>query len=539
MRTRNLRAVSPPWRLAAFPVGLRPNAAMRRILPLLLPFVAFAACTSNSAGPSSGDGGSSSDDASINGDDGATGGGDDGGTGLDGDAGVPDTFAWADAFPAGNGSDILAMASDSTGVVVVGQITGTATLGTTTLTATDSEGNAFVAKLDPTGAVLWAKIASGSQSAFEAVALDASGNITLSGDDYGDELPGSTPSTFSFAGTTLTPNYASGTIGGSGVSATAGVVARLDPSGNLSWLKLAETTTEIDMGALAVSGSNVVVAGAMNGNAAFAAGETMPVTCTTSTKECVFLAAYDAATGAPKWALAAPSTPARGNAGNNPHQVQMGVDGTGSLFLGIGGYFEGVGSTDDTELVVNKYDPTGVLTWNKVFMAGGGDTPELAGFGVDTAGNSYVLGNQAAGLVLGPTTIDSNETGDFLAKLDPTGAVTWAETLDSNPGGNHRHRPRQLGLHLRKRRRSRVDPSRHRRLDEPRQVRPHDGKALVVGHLRHRARAGKGRRGQRDDHLRRRRRSVPRRLRPHPDERRRRGRRRERRRVRGEAQVGL
>ncbi len=408
---------------------------MKRVLPLVLPFAALAACTSSSAGPSSGDGGpSSSDDASITGDDGAT-GGDDGGTGLDGDAGVPDTFAWADVFPAGEGSDVLAMASDPSGVVVVGQITGTATLGTTTLTATDDTGNAFVAKLDPSGNVLWAKIASGSQSAFEAVVLDASGNITLSGDDYGDTLPGSASSSFTFAGTTLTPNYANGTIGGSAVSAAAGVVARLDPSGNLTWMKMAETTTIIDMGSLVLSGANVVVAGANDGNAAFGAGETMPITCTTATQECVYLAAYDGATGTPKWALVAPSTPARGNGGSNPHQVQAGVDGSGNVFLGIGGYFEGVGSTDDTELVVNKYDPTGTLTWNKVFMAGGGDTPELAGFAVDTTGNSYVLGNQAAGLVLGTTTIDSNETGDFLAKLDPTGAVTWAETLDSNPAG--------------------------------------------------------------------------------------------------------
>jgi hypothetical protein len=400
------------------------SAVMKRTFPLVFALPLLAGCTSNGNGGQAP--GGTGDDASS--------GSDDGGTVADGDAGVPDTFAWAHAFATGDGSDIMAMASDASGVVVVGQISGTTTIGTTTLTATDGTGNAFVAKLDASGNVLWAKIATGSESAFEAVVIDPSGDIVLSGADYGDSLPNNTPSTFVFAGTTVTPNYASGTIGGSAVNAAAGLVARLDSSGNLKWLKFAETTTAIDTGAVALSGTNVVVSGALNGNAAFGTGETMPITCTTATSECVFLAAYDATTGAPKWGVVAPSTPARGDAAANPHQVQMGVDGTGNIFLGIGGYFEGVGSTDDSELVVNKYDPTGALTWNKVFSATQAQ-PNLTGFAVDTTGNSYVLGTAATGLVLGSTTIDPNGTGTFLAKLDPTGGVTWTQTLDSSPAG--------------------------------------------------------------------------------------------------------
>jgi hypothetical protein len=323
----------------------------------------------------------------------------------------------------------MAMASDPSGVVVVGQLSGTATIGTTTLTATDGTGNAFVAKLDPNGNVLWAKIAGGSASAFEAVVIDSGGNVLISGAEYGDA-----PASFTFAGATVTPNTTSGMIGGSSVNPAAGLLARLDASGNLTWLKYAETTRAIDMGSVGLSGTNVVVAGASNGSSAFGPNETMSITCTTATSECVFLAAYDAATGAPKWGVVAPSTPARGNAAANPHQVQLGVDGTGNVLLAIGGYFEGAGSTDDTELVVNKYDPTGALTWNKVFQAGTSQ-PDLKGFAVDTAGDGYVVGDEAAGLVLGSTTIDSNGTGVFLAKLDPTGNVTWAQTLDLSPAG--------------------------------------------------------------------------------------------------------
>jgi hypothetical protein len=402
---------------------MKPIYRLAWALPLL------AGCTSSNSGPSRGD-----VDAGGGGDDGGPlTPSDDGGPLTQSDGGVPDTFAWAKAFAAGFGSDIMAMASDPSGVVVVGQITGWATFGATTLTAPDGSGNAFVAKLDPSGNVLWAKVATGSESAFEAVVIDPSGNIFVSGIDDGDTLSGGAPSSFTFAGTTVAPNL-SGKIGGSSVSGAAGLVARLDTNGNLTWLKFAETTTAIDMGAVALSGTNVVVSGASNGSSAFGPGETLPITCTTATTECVFLAAYDAATGAAKWGVVAPSTPARGNGAANPHQVQMGVDGTGNVFLGIGSYFEGAGSTDDSELVVNKYDPTGALTWNKLFTAATAQ-PDLNGFTVDTSGNSYVLADSSPGLVLGSTTLDPNGSGTFLAKLDPTGSVTWAKTLDSSQAG--------------------------------------------------------------------------------------------------------
>jgi hypothetical protein len=392
---------------------------MKRIPSLCLLLALLSACTSSS----NGGGASANQDGGLD----ATSGGDDAGvaddgSAADGDAGVPDTFAWAQVFPAGSGSAVTAMASDASGVVVVGQITGAAVIGSTTLTSTAGEGNAFVAKLDPTGKVLWAKIASGSSSIFEAVALDASGNITISGAEYGDA-----PGPITFAGATLSPNT-SGTIGGSSVGSAGGLLGRLDASGNVTWMKLGETTTAIDFGSLAFSGTHVVVAGALNGNAAFGPGETLPAICSNATNECVFFAAYDAATGTPQWGLLAPSTPARGNGAADPHQVHVGTDAAGNIFLGIGGYFEGAGSTDDTELVVNKYDPTGALSWNKVFTSSTGDTPNLQGFAVDTTGNSYLLGS-------GATSLDGNTSSSFIAKLDPTGNTSWVQSLQSSPVG--------------------------------------------------------------------------------------------------------
>jgi hypothetical protein len=206
------------------------------------------------------------------------------------------------------------------------------------------------------------------------------------------------------------------------------VIAKLDASGNPAWVKMVESTEEIDLGSLAISGSNVIAAGPLDGDAAFGPGETMTVTgCPMG---CVAFAAFDG-TGTVQWAAKAPSTPMRNNAAGNPHQVQLGTDGTGNFWLGIGGSFEGAGAPDANQLVVNRYDATGALSWNKSFpLPIVGAEPDLTGFAVDAAGNSYAVGTSAQGLVLGSTTIDSDGVGDFIAKFSPTGDVVWAKTLD-------------------------------------------------------------------------------------------------------------
>ena len=230
-------------------------------------------------------------------------GGDDAADSESSDAAPLDDFAWAQSFQASFGSTILAMASDATSVVIAGQILGTATLGKTTLTTADSAGNAFVAKLDTSGNVLWAQIASGASSDFEAVAIDASGNIVVSGNDFGDG-----PSV-TFGGTTLTPDT-TGTIGGHAVGSSAGILFAMDPTGAVKWSTLVETTGEVNLGSLAFSGTTLFAAGPINDDAAFASGGGSPITgC--GTDGCVFLAAWGAADGTLQWAKEAPSAPPR------------------------------------------------------------------------------------------------------------------------------------------------------------------------------------------------------------------------------------
>ena len=328
------------------------------------------------------------------------------------DGAVRDDFAWVDSFSAGFGSSIMAMATDGSSVVIVGQVVGTATLGTTTLTAASSTGNAFVAKLDGTGKVVWARVASGSSSDFEAVAIDASGNVVVSGTDFGDA-----PS-FTFAGTTLTPNQ-SATIGGNPVGASAGVLTELDPTGTLEWAKMMESTGEVNVGSLAISGRTVYAAGPIIDDASFAPSEGMPITgC--GTAGCVYLAAW-AGDGTVQWAKQAASTPHRGT-GVDPREVWLAANAT-NLFLAIGGDLASAsGSSDAGQIVVNQYDLTGALGWSKVAPLPNGG-PSVSGLAVDATGEAFVSGSFADGLVLGTLTVAG---GDYVAKYSASGAIAWA-----------------------------------------------------------------------------------------------------------------
>lgn len=373
-------------------------------------------CTSSSAGP--GDGGAT---------DGTAGGGDaatDGGSAADGgfddadagdDAAIKDDFAWVTSFAAASGSEILAMAADASSVVVVGQLGGPATFGTTVLDEDggSNNGSAFIAKLDTQGNLLWAKAATGATSLFEAVLIDPAGNILVAGDGYGDAP------TFAFDGVSLPTQ-------------STGILMKLDPSGAVTWTARALATEAIDFGSIAFSGTKVVVAGTINGDATFGGDAGLPISGCTGAG-CVFMAMVDA-NGTLGWAEKAPSTPQRGNGAGDPREVWVAAS-PASIWLAISGYFEtSSGASDVDQLVVNAYDATGALTWNKSFPEVQG-SPALSGLAADDAGNLFLGGNFAQGLQLGTGNFAS---GTFVAKLTSSGSVAWAE---SDPASG------QLGMH--------------------------------------------------------------------------------------------
>ena len=245
---------------------------------------------------------------------------------------VPDqeTFAWAQSFAVSQPqtSSIRAIASDSTGVVIAGDLEGNAVLGSTTLTAVSDSGNAFVAKLDLNGAVLWAQIATGGSSLFESVVLDANSNVYVSGAEYGD----GNSVDFTFGGATLTN--------------PVGFIVGLTPDGTPRFVKPMNSDTAGDPGSLAVSGSQLVVAGTMtgNGDVAGSAIDGCP------NDGCVFIAGLALDSGDGQFAVKAAGAPPRSNGAGNAHEVWVVTDASGNIDLALGSYFD----TGDSSAQTNQ-----------------------------------------------------------------------------------------------------------------------------------------------------------------------------------------
>ena len=194
------------------------------------------------------------------------------------------------------------------------------------------------------------------------------------------------------------------------------------------WSASATATSAIDFGSIAFSGTNVVVAGALNGDAAFSGDAGLPVSGCTGTG-CVFLAMYGSG-GTPMWAEKAPSTPQRGNAAGNPREVWVAASAS-SIWLGISGYYEtGTGNPDTNQLVVNGYDATGALTWNKSFPDSQG-SPTLSGALRPTRpGNLFIGGSFAQNLHA--RELAPSRAARIVAKLTSSGSVAWAESDPAN-----------------------------------------------------------------------------------------------------------
>lgn len=130
-------------------------------------------------------------------------------------------LSWIKSLGSTNSDYGYAIEADANGnSFVVGKFNTSTNLGGVSLTAVGQD-DIFIARLDSTGAVIWAKNAGSTSSDFaKGVSLDAAGNIYLTGNFSG---------TATFFGT---PNVALTTTGQWDV-----FVAKYDPSGNALWAK--------------------------------------------------------------------------------------------------------------------------------------------------------------------------------------------------------------------------------------------------------------------------------------------------------------
>jgi len=284
--------------------------------------------------------------------------------------------------------------------------------GSTTLVNYGGFLDAFIAKYDSTGTLLWAKAIGGSDRDYAySVAVDAADNIYMAG-SFGSSHIHFSP----------TDSVA---ISGPGGFITNSYLVKYDAGGNYLWAKT-------NSGANTTSGTAVTVDA--NGNpilgGIFATSTTFSGTTITGSYGNLFVAKYTSS-GSLLWAkagqaagscnMSAITTDAKGNiypCGKISTSVTFGTTTTPN----IGG--------DDSYF--GKLDSSGNLVWMKVLGSaypvtdGQHDLDCANGIGVDVFGNVYVAGNylDTNYVIPSPLTI-VNEQSAYVAKYTSAGAQIW------------------------------------------------------------------------------------------------------------------
>ncbi len=326
----------------------------------------------------------------------------------------PPNFQWADGSTGTGGSDqVEGMAIDRDGNILttgIYQSTNMSFGGLTLISgrATNSpfdefDGNFFLIKQDPLGHALWAVQSTTDISIGSGCATDPSGNIFVTG--YYE-----TP-TFNLAGSVLT-NNGQGDI----------FLAKLDPAGNLLWLRQAGGSGEDVVWSIAANSTGEVFIGGalLSSNAVFGASA---LTATNGNRN-AFLAKYDGS-GNVLWAreILGSELDSQVVAAGTNGDCRIVCDFTGTVTIGgqsLTNPVSGAGS------FIASFDSSGTLVWAKQVGSGAG-TAESA-LAVDSRGNSFVTGFFGAPQISFNGIILTNSGGFnlFLAKYDGGGNVLWA-----------------------------------------------------------------------------------------------------------------
>ena len=189
------------------------------------------------------------------------------------------TPVWSRRF-GGQGSEfVYAVAVDPTGnILLAGNFTGTVDFGSGSPLTSAGPSDVFVAKLDASGAPIWAR-SSGDAQGSTALAVGADGSVVLAG-------------------------YFSGTVnfGGGPALTSAGAtdvfVVKLDPDGTPVWARrFGDEQLQISSGVATDASGAAVVAGYFNGTVDFGSGPPLE----SAGQGDVFVTKLDAS-GAPLWA---------------------------------------------------------------------------------------------------------------------------------------------------------------------------------------------------------------------------------------------
>ncbi|HEX7449260.1 MAG TPA: SdrD B-like domain-containing protein, partial [Pirellulales bacterium] len=360
-------------------------------------------------------------------------------------------FIWAESFlgAGGNGSNQgVSLATDSDGnAFVAGTFRGSAQIGNGGLAGNASADNAFVAKVDPQGNVVWAKGfgtntgISGSSIDARGIALDANANVYITG---------------GFSGTVdVNPARPGTDVLVAAGSATTEYILKLDKQGNTLWSQQATNTAIFSQSA----GSAITVdaAGNIYDTGTFTDAVNLDPTnsvrgllssSTEFSNNNAFVMKLDAA-GRLNWADAYYQT-ADFWYGPQPHGIA--VDSSGNVYTtgGLQGaadfdpgsqvFLLGSGGVGES-IYVTALDRNGKFGWgvtgagNNVFNTGNGIALTRTG-GIDVTGTFYDPGS---GVNFGPgvhnlKTAVGYGTASFLWNLTQTSisGTVWDDSADND-----------------------------------------------------------------------------------------------------------
>ena len=338
-----------------------------------------------------------------------------------GSACTPGGFDWATAGGGpGQGDAVTGVALDADGSVwITGTFIGNAMWGTFALSASDTvHATGFVAKLDPTGKVAFARALPNATTATR-IRLDAAGNAYV---------VGSFATSFDLDGVHLVEND-----DGNG----AAFMIALDGTTGAAMFG-AQSTTGTD-GAVANdvaidSAGDVYVTGQYNGRAVFGA----TTVAGTSSDEAVFVAKYGHATNDWAWAKGWAGMPDGTNDGGVGTALVL--DGAGNIY--VTGQISGTTDVDGTVLdadsgsfVAKLATGDGSVAWTGEIVPSttSGDRDYTTGATVDATGALYITGSfenspmfTGTGTPITASTVGGN-VDMFVAKYSATGAPLWVK----------------------------------------------------------------------------------------------------------------
>jgi len=319
---------------------------------------------------------------------------------------------WATSAP-GTDYDIpYAVATDTSGNVVVAGLFSSPviTFGSISLTNAGIQ-DAFVAKYDAAGNVMWAKRAGGADwDNARALALDGSGNVYLAGSFRSPSI--------TFGSFTLT-NTAAGNYDA--------FLVKYDAGGNVLWANAAAGPgNNLPMSLSTDPAGNVFIAGSFTGSFMTFGS----LTVSTHGLDDLFIAEYDAS-GNVLWAKSA-----GGTLEDNCYSVA--TDGEGNAYItgmfrsetisfGTFNLMNFAGWYPTADIYLAKYDGSGNVLWAK--GAGGIQNDQANSVATDAEGNVCFTGFFYSDTAhFGSTTlVNTNDHSDiFLAKYDPEGSNLWA-----------------------------------------------------------------------------------------------------------------